>query len=170
MKIFIAFFTALIFFPTAAMAGEIRFLETHGDWSVFADAEKNADYCYIGSQPKTHEEGGRQRGDIYLIVSHQPKDKALNVVRVVVGYTLKEGSDVTVTIGDQTFSLFSDGENAWARDAATDVALVRAMRAGSKMVIKGTSARGTATVDAYSLSGFTAAHESINAACGVKGP
>ena len=36
------------------------------------------------------------------------------------------------------------------------------------MIVRGTSARGTLTADTYSLGGFTAGHEAINKACGVK--
>jgi hypothetical protein len=41
------------------------------------------------------------------------------------------------------------------------------MRAGATMTVTGTSTRGTVTKDIYSLTGFTAANETINKACGV---
>ena len=75
----------------------------------------------------------------------------------------------TVTIdAKKTFKLFSQGEFAWTVEVYDDKALVKAMRAGSKMVVKGTSSRGTLTTDSYSLSGFSAALKSINKACGVR--
>jgi hypothetical protein len=39
------------------------------------------------------------------------------------------------------------------------------MRAGSTMVVKGTSARGTRTTDTYSLKGVSAALDAIDKAC-----
>ncbi|MDX1424550.1 MAG: invasion associated locus B family protein, partial [Kiloniellales bacterium] len=48
-----------------------------------------------------------------------------------------------------------------------DQAIVKAMRAGSSMVVKGTSSRGTVTTDTYSLLGFSKAYAAISKACGV---
>ena len=45
---------------------------------------------------------------------------------------------------------------------------IKALAAGSSLVVKGTSSRGTATTDTYPLAGFSAAHAEINKACGVK--
>ena len=39
---------------------------------------------------------------------------------------------------------------------------------GSKMLVTGTSVRGTKTVDTYSLRGFTAAYKTIGRDCSVK--
>jgi hypothetical protein len=43
--------------------------------------------------------------------------------------------------------------------------LVDALKAGSKMVVKGTSRRGTNTIDEYSLAGISAALDSVAKAC-----
>jgi len=73
-----------------------------------------------------------------------------------------------LAIDGQDFDLFTDGDSAWARDAETDRKLVQAMVRGNSMVVRGTSSRGTLTVDTYSLSGFTAARNAINKACKVR--
>jgi hypothetical protein len=72
-----------------------------------------------------------------------------------------------VAIGDQSFELFTQGDGAWAKDKQADDALVKAMIKGLDMVVKGTSSRGTETIDTYSLSGFTKAYEAIGKACGL---
>ena len=59
-------------------------------------------------------------------------------------------------------------ETAWAPDTTSDQRMVAAMKAGSVMVVQGTSARGTLTKDTYSLKGFTKAHSTISEACGIK--
>jgi invasion protein IalB len=153
-----------------AAAAEAKFVSTEGDWSVFADAEKGAGYCYIGSQPQKEEGDYTRRGDTFVVVSHLPARKQVNVVRIRAGYTYKDDSEVEVNIGGRKFKLFTDDGRAWARDAKTDHALVAAMRAGLEMVVKGISSRGTLTTDTYSLKGFTAAHNAINRACGVDWP
>ena len=80
-----------------------------------------------------------------------------------------DGIEVALTVDDnKNFRLFTQGETAWAKDADTDKALVTAMRSGSRMVVKGTSTRGTLTTDTYSLSGFSRAYERASRECGVK--
>jgi hypothetical protein len=44
--------------------------------------------------------------------------------------------------------------------------LLAAMRDGSKMIVKGTSRRGTLTTDEYSLKGISAALDKIASECG----
>ena len=61
-----------------------------------------------------------------------------------------------------------DPEGAWTPDAAADRELVDAMQRGKILVLRGTSSRGTDTVDTFSLIGFTKAYQEINKACGVK--
>ena len=74
---------------------------------------------------------------------------------------------VSVDVDGKKFKLFTKGGNAWATDASADKALVAAMKAGRRMIIKGTSSRGTLTTDTYSLSGLTAAIKAIDKACGA---
>ena len=40
------------------------------------------------------------------------------------------------------------------------------MKAGKQLIVRGTSSRGTATTDTYSLAGFSAALAAIDKACG----
>ena len=48
---------------------------------------------------------------------------------------------------------------------ATDKKIVTAMKAGKSLKVKGTSWRGTQTVDTYSLAGISAALAAIDKAC-----
>ncbi|MCW9033778.1 MAG: invasion associated locus B family protein [Rhodospirillales bacterium] len=151
---------------TAALAND--FIETHGDWSVFANKPNKATSCHMGSEPTKETGKYKKRGDAYVLVAHDRQEKTYNVVSFAQGYGLKKDSDVVVTIGKKSFKLFVDGETAWARDSATDKALVVAMRGGAEMIVSGISGRGTKTTDTYSLKGITAAHKAINKICGVK--
>jgi len=140
-----------------------------GVWAAVKGSEDGKPLCYLSAEPQKSEGNYTQRGQIYAIVTHRPAEKSIGVVSFQAGYTLKSDAPVTVTIdGKTTFALFGQDEFAWTREAADDKALVAAMRKGSTLVVKGTSARGTLTTDTYSLSGFTAAINAINTACGVK--
>jgi len=43
--------------------------------------------------------------------------------------------------------------------------MITAMKRGSKMLVVGTSSRGTVTTDTYSLSGFTKTKSTIDKTC-----
>ncbi|MEE8247875.1 MAG: invasion associated locus B family protein, partial [Alphaproteobacteria bacterium] len=66
-----------------------------------------------------------------------------------------------------SWDLFTNGASAWAPTAVDDKAIVKSMRAGSSMTVKGTSSRGTQTTDTYSLLGFSKALGAITKACGL---
>jgi hypothetical protein len=98
---------------------------------------------------------------------HRPAENKLDVVNIQTGYNFEESSTVTVVIDQQTFNFVADQTMAWSPDAATDRALVAAMKAGRSMTAQGVSARGNETSYTFSLLGFTAAHDEISRACGV---
>lgn len=152
----------------AAAAAAADLIDAFNDWSAFAGTENGMKFCYVGSEPKKEAGDYKQRDEVYMLITHRPADNAFDVVSVTAGYAYKKGSEVTVTIGGESFQLFTDGGLAWAPDAKADKALVAAMRKGASMTVAGTSARGTATTDTYSLAGFTAAHQAASKACGVK--
>lgn len=139
------------------------YLGTFGDWEAYRDPREG--YCYAGSKPQKEEGRYTQRGDVFVLVTHRPKEKSYNVVSFDAGYVFKDGAQASAVIGAQSFALFGQGEQAWTRDAEGDAHLVKAMRAGATMVVKGTSARGTATTDTYSLTGVSAALDAIDKAC-----
>lgn len=72
------------------------------------------------------------------------------------GYPFAPDSTVDVTVGGQTFKLFTEGENAWTGSPDEDAKLIAALRGGSEAVVKGRSTRGTRTTDTFSLMGLTA--------------
>ena len=138
------------------------------DWIGYKTTQGGNQLCYMASEPKRDEGTYTIRGNIYAIVSHRPAARSSNVVSIHAGYTYKKKSEVTLKIGDKSFTLFTDGDAAWAKSVADDQAMVAAMKAGTRMVVRGVSSRGTKTKDTYSLLGFTRVHGAIGAACGVR--
>lgn len=137
-------------------------------WTAFTDGTGKAKVCYVASQPIKEQGKYSERGDTFILVTHRPAEKTRDTVEVRAGYSYKEDSEVSLAIDGRSHSLFTSGGSAWARSQAEDSALAKAMIRGSRMIIKGTSSRGTLTTDTYSLSGFTAAYRAIGKACGVK--
>ena len=143
-------------------------VKTTGDWSAFKYGSGKSRSCYIASAPQKETGNYKRRGDTFVLVTHRPGEATRDVFELRAGYLYKKDSGVAVVIDGQKFDLFTQGSTAWAKDAKTDGALARAMIRGNKMRVTGTSARGTQTVDTYSLSGFTAAYKTIGRDCGVK--
>jgi Invasion associated locus B (IalB) protein len=137
-------------------------------WEAYVDTARGAKICYLIGKPSKSEPEKIKRGQVFASVTHRPAEKRFNEVNFTSGYLFKDGSDAELSIDGKKFSLFTSKDGAWTRDAATDKAVVEALARGRQAIIKGTSARGTATTDTYSLAGFSKALEDIDKACGVK--
>lgn len=152
-----------------AAAGAAHSAESLGaftDWTAFHDGSGKSKNCFVWSKPKTTAPANVSRGDIYVLVTHWPADKTRNVFEVRAGYPYKEGSEVDLSVdGNKPFKLFTKDSTAWAPDSQTDNAIAEALRKGRSMTIAGQSARGTKTMDTYSLSGFSAAMSAIDKEC-----
>ena len=149
-----------------AQAQDIKRLEGAGDWRAYAFQEKGNPVCYMVSEPKRDEGNYSRRGEIYLMVTHRPAEKSIDVVNVVAGYDYRRDSEVQVRVDNDVFDLFTHKDTAWAATEDEDKRLVQAMIKGKTMIVQGTSSRGTDTKDTYSLIGFTRAYRSISQACG----
>lgn len=151
--------------PAAAQQAEPRALGTFTDWLAYSWVENDNKVCYMLSRPLKSTPQGVKRGDIYVMVAYRPKSKSKEEVSHVAGYPYKDKSTVEALIGNSKFLLATNNEVAWVPEGGSDDKLISAMRGGSKMVVKGTSSRGTLTVDTYSLQGFTAAYKQIRKSC-----
>ena len=136
------------------------------DWYAAAYKDGGRTICYMVSLPKAEAGDYTRRGPAYVRVTRPKGDNGPDVVSLEAGYPFAEGAEIEVAIDGTTFSLFTQGETAWAYDSAGDRELSKAMASGAKMIVRGTSARGTATTDTYSLMGFSAARNAMAEACG----
>ncbi len=155
----------VLFIPLQASAGQPRLMATHGDWEVYVFFEDNNKVCYMASQPKLKEGNYSKRDEPFALITHRPAENTRDVFSYITGYTYKAGSEANVNIDGTDYALFTQDATAWAPDVETDKKLAQAMRDGSKMVVTGTSTRGTFTTDTFSLSGSSKAYERLNAEC-----
>ena len=138
----------------------------YGDWVAYYYRDKAGPVCYMASTPKKDEGKYSRRGDIYAVITHRPAEKSFDVVNFNAGYTYKPDSKVIVKIGAKTFDrLFTSADKAWSVSDSVDKEIVDAMKRGSRMVVHGTSSKGTNTKDTYSLSGFSSAYRAISNKC-----
>lgn len=141
----------------------------YDDWSAYYYKDSKGVVCYMASTPKKDEGKYTKRGDIYTVITHRPKENSFDVINVNAGYTYKPGSKVKIMIGNKTFDkLFTDGDKAWTISDKMDKEIVAEMKRGTRMVITGTSSKGTQTKDTYSLKGFAKAYLAISKKCNKK--
>jgi hypothetical protein len=161
---------AFLLFPVLpAMAQEApRPIGTFERWTAYSYAEKGSPVCYAAAKPATSRGAPDKRGETFLLVTHRPNQKTLDVVSFVAGYAFKKGESAELTVGKDKFKLFTDAERAWAPDDKVDQAIAQAMVKSGELVLRGTPAKGQAVTDTFSLKGFTRAYDAISKACKVK--
>lgn len=163
-----AILAACLLLSNAAAAQEGAVLGKFGDWVAQTFKEGQNTGCAMWSQPTKSEGDYTQRGSVYAYVTHRPWAKRVNEVSFSAGYPYKKDSSAEIRIdSSKPSALFTDGESAWNKTPQDDAAMVKAMRAGGTLLLKGTSSRGTLTTDTFSLTGFSAANDAINKACKV---
>lgn len=165
-----AFILAAVFvFAPASFAKTLkpRLLIQDGDWKAYVLVEGGQKVCYMVSQPVKEEGKYSSRGDIYALVTHRPAEGTTDVFSYIAGYRYKDGAEVNLSVDGRSFKLFTQGDTAWAEDPATDKKISASIRAGSKLVVKGASSRGTQTTDTFSLKGSGGAYKAISKECGV---
>jgi invasion protein IalB len=155
--------------PKAAAAAkpETKRIGSFSGWDAYEHTDKGAKLCYLHALPQKKEPASAKRGEIYILVTHKPKEKIRNEVSIYFGYGLKDSIPAQAVIGPTTVEMFTHQEAAWAADASVDQKLVDALRKGKTLVVKGESQRGTKTTDTYDLGGFGPALQAIDKACGM---
>jgi len=151
--------------PTAALAQAAKLVSTFSDWSSYMHEDARAKICFAVSQPKSQEPKSANRDPAFFYISAWPKDGVRTEISVKIGYPFKKGSEATVTIGGAAFKLFTQNDRAFVGDVAQEVKLIEAMKNAQTMQVQGTSERGTATTDSYSLAGLAQALQAAAAQC-----
>ena len=142
-----------------------KHLGDYGDWSAYAHKTKAGKICFAITEPKEKLPKKVNRDPVYFLVTNRPKEKIKNEISIITGYPYKSGSLTTARIGDETYKMYTKDDGAWIDSNKNEKRLIKAMKNGSTMIVKGTSRRGTVTTDKYSLVGITAAIKSIDKSC-----
>ncbi len=148
----------------AAFAEGATSAGTFGTWGVYTSEGQSHKICFAAAPPDDKKPATANRATALVYVTAWPKDGVKAEVSVKLGYPIKKGSTVLVTIGKDEFKLFSKDERAYIETANEDK-LVEAMKKGSTMVVKASSERGTETTDTYSLTGIGQALDMLASKC-----
>jgi hypothetical protein len=139
----------------------------YGDWGAYTASPGGKKICFAIAKPKTSktEPPGRTRDQSYVFVSTRPGENVRNEVSVVIGYPFKSSSDATAEIGGVKFAMYTQNDGAWIKNVAEETRMVDAMRKGADLTVKGTSGRGTQSIDEYSLKGLPQALDKLAQEC-----
>jgi hypothetical protein len=148
-----------------ALGQEATNLGTFNDWTAWKGTDANGEMCYISSQPQQTAPDGVTRSPIHFLVINRKGLGVSNEVQSLFGYPLRDDPLPSASIDGRSYNMVPEGEAAWLASAADEPGFVAAMKAGTSLVVKGVSSRGTNTTDTYSLSGVTAAMGEIDKAC-----
>lgn len=138
-----------------------------GEWGAYRATPGGKKICFALSKPTsvTSEPSGRTRDAAYAFVSTRPSEKVKNEVSVIVGYPQKAGHDATAAVGSSTYAMYTQNDGAWVKNAAEEPQMIEIMRRGSDLVVKSESAKGTKTIDTYSLKGIAQALDKVAEEC-----
>jgi Invasion associated locus B (IalB) protein. len=157
---------ALMALAPATQAQQATELGTFNAWTAWSAKDATGQICFVSSQPQKSEPTGVTRSPINFLVVHRKDLGVSNEVQVQYGYPLHNSNpNVSVSVDGKSYQLVAVGEGGWLARQEQEPEFVASMKAGNQMVVRGTSQRGTNTVDTYSLSGATAAMNAIDAAC-----
>jgi hypothetical protein len=155
--------------PAAAAAGgaEPTLLGQFGTWGAYAATPNGKKVCFALAKPSSSKTNppNRPRDPAYAFVSTRPAEKVNNEVSIMIGYTLKPGSESTLEVGGASYAMYTQGDGLWIKNAAEEERMVEAMRKSADVVVKGVSAKGTETTDIFSLKGLSQALDRLAQDC-----
>ncbi len=138
-----------------------------GDWGAYTATPGGKKVCFALSKPTkaATDPAGRNRDASYAFISTRPAEKVKNEISVIVGYPQKPSFDASATVGSANYVMYTQNDGAWIKNAAEEAQMVEAMRKAGELVVKSQSARGTKSIDTFSLRGIGEALDKVAAEC-----
>jgi hypothetical protein len=121
--------------------------------------------CYAVSSPIASNPKTLNRAESRIFVSFRANDKIQNEISVTSGYNYKASSNVNLIIGKREFNFETEYNFAWLTKYEDEISLIELMRKSTQAKVTATSARGTKTIDTFSLNGFSDAYEAAKKKC-----
>jgi hypothetical protein len=151
----------------AAASAEPTLIGQFGTWGAYMATPNGKKVCFALAKPASSKTNppNRPRDPAYAFVSTRPAEKVTNEVSIMIGYTLKPGSESTLEVGGASYAMYSQGDGLWIKNAAEEERMVEAMRKAADVVVKGVSAKGTETIDTFSLKGLAQALDRLGRDC-----
>jgi hypothetical protein len=144
-------------------AAKPELLGSFGDWNAFSVQGKT---CYALGSPKERQPKAKLKDSLaYVFISTRPAEGVKNEVAVNLGYPTKDNGSAVADVDGDSFDLVTKGNNAWVKNTAKEKEFVETLKSGSKLVVKASSSKGSATTDTYSLKGLSEALARVAQEC-----
>ena len=156
--------------PAAAAAAggvEPTLIGQFGTWGAYTATPNGKKVCFALAKPSSSKTNppNRPRDPAYAFVSTRPAEKVTNEVSIMIGYALKPGSESSIEVGGAAYAMYTQGDGLWIKNAAEEERMVDAMRKAADVTVKGVSAKGTETIDTFSLKGLAQALDKLAQDC-----
>jgi len=151
----------------AAGGAEPTLIGQFGTWGAYTATPNGKKVCFALAKPSSSKTNppNRPRDPAYAFVSTRPAEKVTNEVSIMIGYTLKPGSESSLEVGGASYAMYTQGDGLWIKNAAEEERMVDAMRKSADVIVKGVSAKGTETTDTFSLKGLSQALDKLAQDC-----
>jgi len=155
--------------PATAATGsaEPTLIGQFGTWGAYTATPNGRKVCFALAKPSSSKTNppNRPRDPAYAFVSSRPAEKVVNEVSIMIGYALKPGSESSLEVGGAAYAMYTQGDGLWIKNAAEEEQMVSAMRKSAEVTVKGVSAKGTETIDVFSLKGLSQALDRLAQDC-----
>ena len=157
--------------PSAAAAAaggaEPTLIGQFGTWGAYTASPNGKKVCFALAKPSSSKTNppNRPRDPAYAFISTRPAEKVVNEVSIMIGYSVKPGSESTLQVGGGTYAMYTQGDGLWIKNAAEEERMVEAMRKSADLTVKAVSAKGTETIDSFSLKGLAQALDRLGQDC-----
>jgi len=148
-----------------AEAQQVRVLGEHRAWTSYAASDGAGQVCFAMTKPQSVSPTPEGYSQAYIYITNRPSENVTTEFNLVSGFTFQPDSAATLTVDGRSFNLFTQNDAAWLDDATQAANVASAIRAGSSMSVEGTTSAGIRVTQTYSLSGATAAQQSIDGGC-----
>jgi len=151
-------------------AAQATLLGQFGDWGAYTATPGGKKVCFALSKPTSSVDNPPNRrtaaNPVYMFISSRPAEKVKDEVSILVtGYAFKSSSETSLAVGGAPFTMYTQNDGAWPKNAADEARIIDAMRKGADAVVKGTTSRGTQTTDTFSLKGIAQALDRVAQEC-----
>ncbi len=166
IKYKITIFTLMfVFLLNTSNANQIDKVAKFKDWEVMILKGENEKTCFAQSKPILQSPKKQDR-EARLFVSFRPNDKIIDEISVTSGYEYNKQNLVTAISGKKKYKFdITQDDFSWIANIKIEKKMIKTMKKGSRIMIKGYNKSGSQTIDHYSLMGFSKAYESAKKNC-----
>jgi|SRR6516164_5848178 clan AA aspartic protease (TIGR02281 family) len=149
--------------PTSVLP-QPRLLAQFGMWGVYIASPGGKKHCFVLAKATTSESSLPlpNRKPVFMFITTRPADKVTNEISLNIGYA---ASKATAQIAGSSFALYTQEDGAWIKNRNEEVKMLNAMRGADNAVIKGISAKGTQSIDTFTLQGLGQALDRTDQEC-----